>query len=250
MTAATPSTAPPVVLLHGVGLDKSVWTDLEELLKNPTVPLDLPGHGEQPALTSPVTLAGLSDDVVARMPEEPVHLVGFSLGSLIAMDIAIRFPEKVLSLTCVNSVCDRTPEESASVRERLTTASVDFDKSMERALNRWFPEDTPENRELRDRTARVLMANDVQSYLYAYAVFAEADREIAPALSQISVPTLAITGGLDPGSTPAMSYRIGSRIPSARVQIVPDAHHMLPATHPEVLATSLHDLFNITERNV
>ncbi|RAE86569.1 alpha/beta hydrolase, partial [Burkholderia multivorans] len=41
------------MLLHGVGLDRSVWGRVEQRLGRPTVALDLPGHGEQPALTSP-----------------------------------------------------------------------------------------------------------------------------------------------------------------------------------------------------
>ena len=176
MNAAASSAKPTIVLLHGVGLDKSVWKPVQELLDFDSVALDLPGHGQQPPLTSTATLSELGDDVVARLPENPVHLVGFSLGALIASNIAIRFPDKITSLTCVNAVCDRTPEESAQVATRLQAARDDFANSMSIALERWFPEDTPQNRALREETDKVLMANDVTSYLYAYEVFATGDR--------------------------------------------------------------------------
>src|SRR5699024_12182446 len=73
-------------------------------------------------------------------------LVGFSLGALIASKIAIRCPEKITSLTCVNAVCDRTPEESAQVAIRLQAARNDFANSMSIALEHWFPEDRSEER--------------------------------------------------------------------------------------------------------
>ena len=248
MNAAASSAKPNIVLLHGVGLDKSVWKPVQELLAFDSVALDLPGHGQQPPLTSTATLSELGDDVVARLPEDPVHLVGFSLGALIASNIAIRFPEKITSLTCVNAVCDRTPEESAQVAIRLQAARDDFANSMSIALERWFPEDTPQNRALREETDKVLMANDVTSYLYAYEVFATGDRELVADLATITAPTLAITGENDPGSTPDMSYRIAKYIPNTQVEIVPEARHMMPVTHPDVLAQQLNNHVQQAER--
>ena len=95
----------------------------------------------------------------------------------------------------------------------------------------------------------MLLANDPDSYLHAYAVFATGDRDIAARLPEISVPTLAITGEFDPGSTPEMSRRLARRIPDAEVVIVPDARHMLPVTHPDDLADRLENLIGHQARN-
>jgi (E)-2-((N-methylformamido)methylene)succinate hydrolase len=238
----------PVVLLHGVGLDRTVWAEVQERLADRrTLALDLPGHGAQPPLTAPVTLEDLAEDVLDRMPEGRVHLVGFSLGALIAQWIAARHPDRVLSLTCVSAVCSRTPEEAEAVRGRLETARADFATSMERAVDRWFPDDVPGNRERRDRTREVLLANDVGSYLHAYAVFASGDREVAPELHRIAVPTLAITGELDPGSTPEMTDRLADSIEGARRRVVPGVRHMLPVEAPDALAEELTELINAAE---
>ena len=243
------SAKPKVVLLHGVGLDKSMWAQVQDSLDYESVALDLPGHGQQPPLTTTSTLTGFGDDVVARIPEGPVHLVGFSLGALIASNIAIRFPERVTSLTCVNAVCDRTAEESVQVAVRLHAARDDFANSMSIALERWFPDDTPENQMLREKTSNVLMANDVSSYLFAYEVFATGDKELVANLPGITAPTLAITGENDPGSTPDMSYRIKKYVPNTTVEIVPGARHMLPVTHAEILAANLNQHIQQAERN-
>ena len=230
-----------VVLLHGVGLDHTMWDAVRARITQPTVALDLPGHGAQPPLREPQSLADLAENVLDRLPEGAVHLVGFSLGALIAQHIARFHPERVATLTCVSSVCDRTPDEAAAVEARLATASDDFAASVAGSIERWYPTGSTVPAETIAATERVLLANDVASYLHAYAVFARGDREIAAELPRITAPTLAITGGLDPGSTPEMSRRLAAAVPGARAQIVPGARHMLPVENALALAAALTD---------
>lgn len=250
----------PIVLLHGVGLDRTIWDAVTAELGDtapghPVTALDLPGHGSQPRLTDAVTLADLAGDVLGRMPDRPVHLVGFSVGALIAQHIAVHHPDRVLTLTCVSPVCARNPEEAASVQERLATAGTDFALGAERAVDRWFPTTAPGGTEtgaygvafLRDRTRRILLANDIPSYLHVYRVFATADAELAPELHRITVPVLAVTGEDDPGSTPEMSRRIAERIPGTHVHIIPGARHMVPDTHPELLSALIAELIGTTD---
>ncbi len=52
-------------------------------------------------------------------------------------------------------------------------------------------------------------------------MFARADRELWPRLPEISVPTLAVTGEADPGSTPEMARQLAGAIPGARGVVVP-----------------------------
>lgn len=229
----------PVVFLHGVGLDHTVWDKVGPSFGDRAVALDLPGHGAQPPLTHEVSLADLAGDVLRRMPKGPVHLVGFSLGALIAQYIAAHHPDRVLTLACVSAVCERTQEEADAVRQRFELARTDFHESMRRAVDRWFPTNGPAAETERVATREVLLANDVESYLYAYRVFATGDREVAAALPKIAAPTLAITGELDPGSTPQMSYRLQRLIPRCAVRVLPGVRHMLPVEAPDQLTESL-----------
>ncbi len=228
-----------MVFLHGVGLDHTVWDAVVPQFGERAVALDLPGHGDQPPLTREVSLVDLSNDVLRRMPEGPVHLVGFSLGALIAQYIASHHPDRVLTLACVSAVCERTEEEANAVRQRLELARTDFHESMRRAVERWFPEDGSGTESERAATREVLLANDVESYLYAYRVFATGDRDVATALPRIAAPVLAITGELDPGSTPEMSYRLQRAIPHCSVRVLPGVRHMLPVEAPDELIESL-----------
>lgn len=236
------NSASPIVLLHGVGLDKTMWHAFAGELQSDWRALDLPGHGGQPPLRREQTLASMAEDVLGRLPDGRVHLVGFSLGSLIAQYIARFAPDRVLSLTCVSSVCHRTAAERVAVEARLNSAKVDFAASVAASIDRWYPAGTPASDEAIERTRRTLLHNDVESYLHAYAVFAHGDAEIGPELGSIRCPTLAITGERDPGSTPEMSERLAAAIPDSRVIVVPNARHMLPIESAVPLRESITSL--------
>lgn len=236
------STARPVlVLLHGVGLDHAVWDQVVPLLE-PDFDVrcpDLPGHGAGRPVPPDVDLAGLAALVVPDVPRG-AHVVGFSLGSLIAQHLAAHHPDRVASLVCVSSVCRRTPEEREAVLARLAAARADHTGSVEASIHRWF-DGTDVPVDIVDRTREVLLANDLDQYLACYRVFATGDTELYPALGDIAVPCLAVTGSADPGSTPDMSQRLGAAVPGTRVEIVPGVRHMLPVQSPEVLAHLIHE---------
>jgi pimeloyl-ACP methyl ester carboxylesterase len=230
---------PTMVLLHGVGLDSTMWAPVTALLPDDVevLALDLPGHGRQRPAPDGVTLADLAGEVAGSVPPGS-HLVGFSLGALVAQHLARHRPDLVATLTSVSSVCRRTEEERAAVLGRLAAAAADFPASVAASLQRWYA-GTDVDPELVRRTEATLLANDVPSYLNCYRVFATADAEIASELPRITVPSLAVTGEHDPGSTPEMTHRLAEAIPDCRAVVVPGARHMLPVERPQDLVTCL-----------
>lgn len=229
-----------VVLLHGVGLDRHVWDPLIERLdpqRFDVHAVDLLGHGQSAPAPQDITLAELAEAVVPVL-EPGAHLVGFSLGALVAQHLAIHRPELVATLSCVSCVCERTPVERKAVLARLDAAQADFAGGVSASLRRWYG-GTGVSEAVVDQTRHTLLANDVDSYLHCYRVFATADAHVAPQLPAITAPTLAITGSDDPGSTPAMSHRLGAAIPHCRVVVLQDTRHMLPVQRPAELASAL-----------
>ena len=232
-------TKPALVLLHGVGLDHTMWEPLSTLLPGDidVVSPDLPGHGGRPPARAGVTLADLADGVADEIPAGS-HVVGFSLGALVAQHLARYRPELVATLTSVSSVCRRTPKERAAVLDRLRAAENDFAASAAASLRRWYDGTDVEAEQVR-RTEATLLANDTGSFLHCYRVFATADAEIGEELNRITVPALAVTGERDPGSTPEMTLRLQAAMPNCRAVIVPGARHMLPVERPRELVDHL-----------
>lgn len=103
--------APAIVLLHGAGMDRTVWQFQTRYLSHRgirTLAVDLPGHGESdgPALHS---ISGMADWVVAFMDVAEVAqaaLVGHSMGALIALEVAARAPARVRALGLLGAAAD------------------------------------------------------------------------------------------------------------------------------------------------
>jgi pimeloyl-ACP methyl ester carboxylesterase len=230
----------PLLLLHGVGLDRRIWDPVLPHLGGFEVVLcDLPGHGASPALAGAADLGQLAA-AVREVVDAPAHVVGFSLGGLIAQRLALDAPDLVRSLTLVATVADRDAAARVAVRQRLASARADLGASFEAALARWFDGGLGARapRHVVDvRTA--LQRADPASYIACYAVFAEADAELWPELPRITAPVLAVTGADDAGSTPAMSEKIAAAVADGRAETIPHARHLLPLEAPEALARAI-----------
>ncbi|WP_336158696.1 alpha/beta fold hydrolase [Amycolatopsis sp. VC5-11] len=232
-------TAQTLVLLHGVGLDRTVWEPVTALLggRFRIVAPDLPGHGSRPPVPEGTTLGDLAAGVAGEIPPG-AHVVGFSLGALVAQHLAVHRPELVATLTSVSSVCRRTEAERAAVLKRLATAEADPRASTAASLHRWF-DGTDVSADRIRATEATLEANDPASFARCYRVFATADAEIGPRLGEIRAPALAVTGELDPGSTPEMTRRLAEAVPDCAAEVIPGARHMLPVQNPRELVTCL-----------
>ncbi|MFJ4169664.1 alpha/beta fold hydrolase [Paenarthrobacter sp. NPDC089714] len=229
-----------IALIHGVGLDGSMWAPLREFLEPEyeVQVLELLGHGRRAKAPDGVTLGELSADIAGQL-QPGTHLVGFSLGALVAQHLARFRPDLVSTLVSVASVCARTSEEHAAVMVRLASAASDFPATVEASIRRWFPEGSGVPDQVIEETRAVLQRNDPESFLACYRVFATADAEIAPELACITVPAHAVTGELDPGSTPDMSARLAAAIPGSTYSVIQGTRHMMPVERPQELATTI-----------
>ncbi len=234
---------PRIVLLHGVGLDRTIWDLVAPRLVDAgyeVVTPDLRGHGRSPRIPEGrIELDDLAADVEPLLGSA-AHLVGFSLGGLVALRVAQRAPARVRTVTAVATVSHRTDEERAAVRGRLETAGRDLDASWDAALERWFGHGLgDERRDLLVQTRAVLDGNDPVSYLACYRVFAEEAEAVDAGLGAITSPLLAVTGADDPGSTPRMSAAIAAAVPDGDLLVLGGARHLLPYERPAALAHAI-----------
>ncbi|NQY26790.1 MAG: pimeloyl-ACP methyl ester esterase BioH [Piscirickettsiaceae bacterium] len=90
---------PDLVMLHGWSMNSAVWHDLaENLAKSYTLHLvDLPGHGESDWQDGALELATIVENLASQLPEKAVYLA-WSLGGLISLDFADRYPQRVTKL--------------------------------------------------------------------------------------------------------------------------------------------------------
>jgi len=113
----------PLVFIHGVGLDQRMWEPQIEAFKEYSIiTYDLLGHGKTILNKDDVTLDDFSNQlksILEFLKVDKINLVGFSLGSLIALNFASKFQDKLNSLVVMGTTYKRTSEQRSLVIERF-----------------------------------------------------------------------------------------------------------------------------------
>lgn len=240
----------PVLLLHGVGLRAESWgAQIDHLARTCAVyALDLPGHGDSaPLARSDPRLADFTDRV-ARVLEAairaPALIAGHSMGALIALDLAIRYPDRCRAVAALNAVYRRSHEAREAVLERAAALGRGDAQDLAAApVARWFGSDPGDPARDAARACREwLLGADRDGYAAAYRVFAASDGPADAHLAALSMPTLFLTGSEDANSTPAMSRHMATLVPSGRAVTVAGAGHMTQMTHPREVNAALDGL--------
>ena len=200
----------PLVFIHGVGLDHKMWEPQIISLNNySTITYDLLGHGKTPYKKEEITLSDFSnqlDYLLNFLKIDKINLIGFSLGSLIALDFASKFQDKLKTLTLIGTTYKRTKEQRALVIERFEQAKLNKPISKQ-ALKRWFTDEyLNKHPEIYDQFIKILTKDDVDhfNFLKAYKLFAYHQDNINM-IKDIKTKTLVMTGSNDLGSTIEMS---------------------------------------------
>ncbi|MFD4960338.1 alpha/beta fold hydrolase [Microbacterium sp. NPDC058389] len=101
---------PVYVLVHGIGMGRSVFADLvRHLHDGEVVAVDLPGYGEAPEPARVLTMERTADLVAAYLREHvgrPAVLVGHSMGSQVVLEVAVRHPALVERFVMVGPTVD------------------------------------------------------------------------------------------------------------------------------------------------
>ena len=203
----------PVVFIHGVGLDHQMWDQQVDYLSEFSIlTYDLLGHGKTPFHKDKLNLKDFSSQLLELLDHlkiEKINLVGFSLGSLIALDFSSHFQNKVEKLILIGTTYKRSDQERSLVLDRYNQAKLNKPISRQ-ALKRWFSDKyLDENPETYDFFMNILnkVPDDHKNFLKAYELFANHYDDFE-AIKKIDRKTLVMTGSEDNGSTPAMSKEL------------------------------------------
>ena len=235
------SELPALVLLHGVGLNQSIWAEQVKFfsITHRVITYDLLGHGAE--TRRGVVLGDWVTQLETRVEElglQKFSLLGFSFGGMIAQSYASRHADKIDKLVLMSTVYDRSEADRAGVLARLELAKREGPQAIiSAALVRWFSSNVKP--ELLVYYDKLLRGNDAAAFLAAYECFAKSDGELKGALATFKRPTLVITGEHDTGSTSAMAQKLAGVIPNAECYIMPNARHLMPVEMPEAVNTVL-----------
>jgi len=195
------------LLLHGIGMGRSVYLDVVQRLKGRVIALDLPGFGEAPEPTRNLTMERHADLVAAylrHVESGPVVVIGHSMGSQIAAELAARHPSLVEGAILAGPTVDKAARNVASQARYLL-----IDLLGERPLVIW-------------RGAREYLRGGPHLIRKIHATIVH---EPEDAFVRIHCPVLVLRGEDDPLATPAWCQAIIDAIPGAELKTIPDHGH-------------------------
>jgi 3-oxoadipate enol-lactonase len=215
----------PIVFLHGVGSDKSVWAP--QLVHfgrtRRAVAFDYPGYGESDPATGGTTRDDFAHAIAAAMDSLGIadaHICGLSLGGVIAIALHAVAPQRCRSLILADTFAAHP--DGTAIYERSLAGSANLRAMAEARVDVLLAQ--PADASHRSGTVETMARIDPAAYLIgAEAVWLadQADRARA-----IDVPTLVICGAEDKVTPPSLSHELTDLIPGARYAEIAGAGHL------------------------
>ena len=220
----------PIVFIHGVGLTKEIWEPQINFFNDyNTLSYDLLGHGKTPLKKSKVNFEDFSKQLIRLINElnfKKIHLVGFSLGALIARHFASDHSDKLSSLTLIGSIYKRNEEQRRVVKNRFEVAKMNKPASKQGALRRWLSDNfIKKNPGTYNKIYSILEKNDRLDFLKCYELFVNYIDDDS-LLEKIDLNTLIVTGENDVGSTPEMSKNLNKIIKGSKFVEIKGGKHL------------------------
>ena len=246
---------PPLLLLNGIGLDLPAWSPLVHELcgERRLVLLETRGSGLSGAPPEPCSTARLAADALALLDHlslGPVDVLGFSLGGLVAQELALLAPDRIRSLVLAATAA-RLPGRTRRVLDawrRLLLAGVDADIFRREQFAWVFGPETLENDTLIEGALETLAGAPAPSArgfaAQADACLAHDTRERA---SRIGAPALVLAGEDDVLLPAAAAETLAGLLPRGRFERHPGGHAFLSESTRGVAASVLRFLDPVRE---
>ena len=217
----------PIVFIHGVGLNHKIWEPQINVFENTFLAYDILGHGKTPLDKENLSFDDFSNQLINLIDElniRRIHLVGFSIGSLIARNFASKYNDRLESLILLCSIFRRTEKQQQIVKDRFELAKKSKSLSKQ-ALKRWFTDEYLEkNPNTYKKISSILEQNSMENFLKIYELFV--NHKDDEQFEKIKTKTLIMTGEGDIGSTPEMSINLSKVINNSNVKIISKGKHL------------------------
>ncbi len=222
----------PILLINGLGSNADMWGVVEDRLgaRGRTIAYDMPGSGRSPTPNRPLTIPALARIAVALLDElghESTDVLGFSLGGLVAQQLAHDVPGRIRRLALTATACGwgsmpPTAEAIVLLSLPLRYHSRTLYWQTNGLLN-------PADRDLLRRVP-TLTASRLRYppplVGYTYQIAAGSFWSSLSWLASVRIPTLVLSGAADAVVPPANGVQLARLLPESRLHLLPDSGHL------------------------
>ena len=238
----------PLVFLHGVGSDKSVWARqvAHFSASRRAIAFDYPGYGESSFLAG-----GTRDDFAAAILAamsglgiDRAHVCGLSLGGIVAIAMHAAAPDRCASLILADTFA--VHPDGAGITERSIAASHSGPMRDFAEARADFLLAQPAEPAVRSEVVETMARIDPAAYRIAVEAVWLADQRDRTAA--IRVPTLVLCGTADRPTPPGLSAELAALIPGSRITLIPEAGHLTNLEKPAEFNQAIDDFLAEVER--
>ena len=239
----------PLLFIHGLGSSTRDWEDQVKYFSDrfQVLTVDLRGHGQSEKPSSNYSIPLFASDVAALIEEigGPTNVAGISMGGMVALQLAVDYPELVKSLILINTqdeVLMNTRQARQAVMIRKVIPRLMGMKWMGKYLGKkLFPGEDQEH--FRKLIADRWVENSVKDYIKS--VNAIAGWSVRNHLGTIKCPVLVVASELDYTPVEAKEVYV-ELLPDARMKVIEGARHAVSVERPDELNELMGDFLRQT----
>ena len=234
--------APPIVLLHSLGSDRTMWQPQVEALRDDhrIVRIEARGHGQAPSPPGPYTIDDLGIDVLDVADElglDTFHLCGVSMGGQTALWVAVHHPDRLRSLVAANTAPKVGSAEGWQARiDAVRTHGLAGirDDVLARFFAPGFADADPTA--FAEAQAAFVRADD-EGYAACCGALATAD--LTDRVGDVTAPTLVVGGQHDVATPPDQARDLHDAIPGSDLLVLGGAAHLSNLERPTTFTAVL-----------
>ncbi|MSQ59659.1 MAG: alpha/beta fold hydrolase [Betaproteobacteria bacterium] len=235
---------PWLVFSHSLACTAAMWDEQVEAFKDryTCVRFDTRGHGKSDVPSGGYTLEQMADDLHGLLTGLKItrpHFVGLSMGGMIGMTYALKYPGVLRSLV----LCDTTSRVPAEAKplwaDRIKTATQGgMEPLLESTLKRWFTDGyLAQPSPVLEKVRRMILGTPALGYAGCCHAIPRIDT--TDRLREIKAPIQIIVGDQDAGTPVAMSRAMHEAAPGSELVIIPSASHLSNLEQPEAFNKAL-----------
>ena len=237
--------APPVVLIHSLGMDRTFWNMVTPALAHATAVLlyDCRGHGQSDKPKGPYRVEQFANDLADLMDGvgwRRAVIAGASMGGCVTLAFAATYPARALGLGLIDTTAwydapDKWEERAVAAETKGLGALVEFQTT------RWFTDAFRVSRkDVVDASVATFLANSPRAYADTCRMLGTCN--LTAALPRLAMPTRVVVGGEDYATPVAMAEALHRGIAGSTLTVIDNARHLTPLESPDRITAELRAL--------
>jgi 3-oxoadipate enol-lactonase len=237
--------APPLVLIHSLGMDRTFWNAVAPQLSGTTSVLayDCRGHGLSDKPDSTFSVEQFAEDLADLLDHlgwPRAVVAGCSMGGCITLAFAAAYPDRAAGLGLFDTTAsydapDKWEERAVAAETTGLEAMVEFQTP------RWFADAfRADHKDVVEVASAVFVANPVHAYAQSCRMLGACN--LTSALPHLKVPVRIVVGEEDYATPVAMSDTLHRGLAGSTLTVIPGARHLTPLECPEKIAAELQAL--------